>query len=180
VRSRFDFRGGVHAPAGQAERRIPAATMDRMTERIRIDAAAELDLPQLIGLFEAYRGFYGRAPDRDATRAFVRERIATRDTRFFLARERTTIVGFVHLQPFLDTLELRPMWVLEDIFVRPESRRLGVGAALMRHAESHARATGAHRMLLSTAWDNATAQRLYQAHGWHRDLTFWHYEKVVA
>ncbi len=145
-----------------------------------VEPAAPPDRAALSELFDAYRVFYGRQSDRARTGEFIRARLASEATRFFVARERDgTLVGFVHLLPAFDTLGMTPSWILEDLFVAPEHRGRGVGAALMRRAEALARETGATRLSLSTAHDNATAQRLYLASGYRRDEHFWHFNRSV-
>ena len=79
-------------------------------------AANAGDVPQLAALFDAYRQFYGRAGDAGAARRYVGERLAG-PTRFFVDREGEQLRGFVHLLPSFDTLAMRPMWILEDLFV---------------------------------------------------------------
>jgi ribosomal protein S18 acetylase RimI-like enzyme len=149
------------------------------SSEIAVEAARPQDVEVLATLFEAYRAFYRRAPDPDAARSFVAERVAAGDTRFFLARAGREVVGFVHLVPSFDTLAMSPMWLLEDLFVLPERRRRGVGDALLRHAESFARASGASRLTLSTAHTNRVAQRRYEASGYRHDEEFRTYHRSL-
>jgi ribosomal protein S18 acetylase RimI-like enzyme len=74
---------------------------------------------------------------------------------------------------------MRPIWLLEDLFVAPEARRQGVAAALMRHAEAFARRTGAERLTLATAHDNLNAQALYQLLGYRREEHFWYFHLLL-
>jgi ribosomal protein S18 acetylase RimI-like enzyme len=74
---------------------------------------------------------------------------------------------------------MRPIWLLEDLFVTPEARRRGVAAALMRHAEHFARETGAERLTLATAHDNLRAQSLYRGLGYVREEHFWYFHRVL-
>ena len=55
---------------------------------------------------------------------------------------------------------------LQDVEVRPEYRRRGIGSALTAHAEREARARGFHRLRLGVGVDNAAAQALYQQCGY--------------
>lgn len=54
------------------------------------------------------------------------------------------------------------------IAVHPSFQGLGVGQALMAHAESAARAQGFQQMQLSVAPDNQQAIRFYERLGWQR------------
>ncbi|HEY2475804.1 MAG TPA: GNAT family N-acetyltransferase [Candidatus Cybelea sp.] len=142
--------------------------------------ATQNDAEDLTELFDAYRVFYGRETDLSRARTFVRERLEARTTRFFLAKACASVVGFVHLMPSFDTLAMRPMWILEDLFVELPQRRLGIGSALLRHAEAFARENDAARLSLTTARTNGSAQRLYAAHKYERDELFWTYHRMLT
>jgi GNAT superfamily N-acetyltransferase len=74
---------------------------------------------------------------------------------------------------------MRPIWILNDLFVAEEARRRGVGARLLRVARDYALRTGAVRLALATAVTNTTAQSLYEREGWRRDKAFLHYESEL-
>ncbi|CAA9431073.1 MAG: hypothetical protein AVDCRST_MAG37-607 [uncultured Rubrobacteraceae bacterium] len=69
------------------------------------------------------------------------------------------------------------MW--NDLFVTPEARGRGFGAALLAETRRFAAETGAKGLTLVTAVDNLPAQRLYERMGWKRDETFYHYHLGV-
>lgn len=57
---------------------------------------------------------------------------------------------------------------LQDLFVAPESRGLGIAAALIEHLGGIARAYGASRFYWTTQQDNARARALYdRVAKWH-------------
>lgn len=85
-------------------------------------------------------------------------------------------MGFVQLYPSFSSVRMRPIWVLNDLFVAEPARRLGVGRLLMDAATTHARATGAARLALSTAKTNLAARSLYLSLGYHLDEEFDHLE----
>lgn len=55
---------------------------------------------------------------------------------------------------------------LQDVEVRPEYRRRGIGSALTAHAEGEARSRGFDRLRLTVSVDNSTAQALYRQRGY--------------
>ncbi|GAC1606113.1 MAG: hypothetical protein NVS3B21_35840 [Acidimicrobiales bacterium] len=55
---------------------------------------------------------------------------------------------------------------LQDVAVRPEYRRRGIGSALTAHAEVEARTRGFDRLRLGVSIDNAAAQALYRRSGY--------------
>jgi ribosomal protein S18 acetylase RimI-like enzyme len=124
-------------------------------------------------LVDAYRVFYELPSDVAAARAFVRERLERGDTRFFVVRvPGGALAAFAHMLPSLDTLSLRPIGILEDIYVAQAHRKAGIGGALLDAAAAYAREHGYSRLTLSTAHQNRIAQRLYLAHGYVPDQRF--------
>jgi ribosomal protein S18 acetylase RimI-like enzyme len=97
----------------------------------------------------------------------------------FLATSDTVGYGFVQLYPSFCSVAARPIWILYDLFVAPAARGHGYGRRLMQAARSLASATGAQRLVLSTADDNRTAQALYESLGYRRDTVFRHYELTL-
>ena len=135
---------------------------------------ATLDsLDELAPLFDAYRGFYARPSDLDAARAYLRQRILLGESVVYLARTQDGALGFTQLYPTFSSLSLKRLWVLSDLFVIPEARGRRVGEALLNAAIGLARATDAAGLVLETAHDNVSGQRLYERVGFTRtDLEF--------
>ncbi|MCI0457773.1 MAG: GNAT family N-acetyltransferase [Gemmataceae bacterium] len=134
-------------------------------------------------LFDGYRQFYRQPPDRDGARRFLSERLTNRDSVIFLAVEGDGAaargLGFTQLYPSFSSVRMRPLWVLNDLFVVPEARRDGVGRRLLDAAAELGRSTGACRIVLSTAKDNIVAKALYEATGYQLDQQFDHYELTL-
>jgi ribosomal protein S18 acetylase RimI-like enzyme len=134
-----------------------------------IRPAARSDADRIAPLFGAYRQFYGRPPDLDRARAFIRERLERSESVIFLAEDDSgRTLGFVQLFPSFTSVEARRLWVLNDLFVAADARGLGVGRALMNAAREHAVRTGAKRLTLETMDDNPTAWKLYESLGYVR------------
>jgi ribosomal protein S18 acetylase RimI-like enzyme len=71
------------------------------------------------------------------------------------------------------------VFVLNDLFVAPTARRLGVGEALLTAAADHARQLGAVRLSLNTDVQNLPAQALYESMGWARDQKYHAYHLAL-
>ena len=134
----------------------------------------------LTGLFDAYRQFYGQEPDLPGARRFLEARLLAGDSVVFVAFDATgTGVGFVQLYPSFSSVAMKPIWILNDLFVAPQRRRAGVARTLLVAACELARSTGAVRLRLSTARDNEAAKALYLASG-YRMIAFDQYELAVS
>src|SRR5262249_47507434 len=127
-------------------------------------------------LFDAYRQFYDQPPDPDGARRFLAERLSRGESVVYAVVEGGRAIGFTQLYPSFSSASMRPIWILNDLFVAEDARRRGVGGRLLRAARDHAMKTGAARLALSTAVTNTAAQALYERDGWRRDTTFLHYE----
>jgi ribosomal protein S18 acetylase RimI-like enzyme len=134
-------------------------------------------------LFDAYRQFYKKKADLRAARDFLSRRLKNEESLLFLAfsegGRHAKPVGLVHLYPTFSSLTLRRQWILSDLFVIPEARRKGVGEALMNRARQLAEETDADALLLETATDNFTAQKLYERLGYRRDQEFYRYALTI-
>jgi GNAT superfamily N-acetyltransferase len=147
---------------------------------LRIVRAGPKELDVLVPLFDAYRGFYKADSDQAAARAFLTERIERDESVIFVAYASAhAAAGFTQLYPSFSSVSLRRLWILNDLFVRPDIRRGGVGRALLERARQHAVDTAAKGLTLSTAVTNKPAQTLYESCGWQRDDEFLHYHLFV-
>jgi GNAT superfamily N-acetyltransferase len=146
----------------------------------KIEAASTEDLSELLRLYVAYRVFYREAPEEERAAAFVRNRLMQSSGRYFLAwNESSCAVGFMHLMPSTNTLAMRPIWLLEDLYVDLPARGHGVATALLSYAEEFARNTGAERVTLATAHDNLAAQQLYKRLGYVREDHFLYFHRLL-
>ena len=140
-----------------------------------ITQATPADVGEVAPLFDAYRQFYGKAPDVEAARRFLFARLSKDESVLFIARLEGKVVGFVNLYPVFSSVNLTRQWILNDLFVAPVARQLGVGRALTERARQLAESTQASGLTLETAVDNTTAQKLYESLGWKRDDEFYRY-----
>ena len=137
---------------------------------------ATLDhLESVVLLFDAYRQFYKQPCDPRAAEVFISERLKNADSVILLAKNDGTACGFTQLYPAFSSVALRRIWILNDLFVTPDARKVGVGRRLMTAAADFAVDSGAKRLVLATAVDNTPAQSLYETLGWVQD-SFLHYK----
>jgi GNAT superfamily N-acetyltransferase len=134
----------------------------------------------VLPLFLDYLRFYDVPADEGRAREFIAQRLTRGESAIFLAYDGGSPAGFTQLYPGFSSLDQARQWTLEDLFVTPAARNRGVARALLAAAEDLARATGAVRLILSTAITNANAQRLYESAGWVRDDDFYVYARTLA
>jgi ribosomal protein S18 acetylase RimI-like enzyme len=151
-----------------------------MTPAVRVRRATPGDASQVAPLFDAYRQFYGLAPDPELARRYLAERLSRHESVVLLAQAPGgEALGFVQMYPTFASLRAARVFVLYDLFVAPAARRAGVARGLMQAAVAEARAAGAVALSLQTARTNHAAQRLYAALGWRRDEEFVEYQLEI-
>jgi GNAT superfamily N-acetyltransferase len=152
----------------------------RMDTHIEIVRATIEDIPLVTPLFDAYRQFYKQATDLEGATRFLSARLQEQSSVIFLAfsiDENGTRqpCGFTQLYPSFSSTTMERLWILNDLFVAPEARRLGVGKALLERARDFGAETQSKELTLQTAVDNYTAQSVYEANGWQREVEFYSY-----
>jgi len=134
------------------------------------------DLEGVSSLFNSYRIFYEQASDLEGAKDYIKERLENEDSVIFVVKNNQRYVGFTQLYPTFSSISMKRAWILNDLFVDPETRKQGIGEMLLHKAKDYAIKTGAKSISLSTAPDNYSAQRLYEKNGYERDSQFYHYE----
>lgn len=143
------------------------------------------DVTAAAQLFDQYRQFYEQTSDVAAARMFLAMRLAAGQSVIFLAEDGAAgaarrAVGFMQLYPLYSSIQLSPVWLLNDLYTLPAARGRGVGAALLDAAAHFGREHGAGYLFLETAINNSKAQRLYEKKGWRRDVEFFTYALPLA
>lgn len=138
------------------------------------------DLEGVTELFNAYRVYYEQPSDREGARSYIKERLENEESVVFIVKNNHKYVGFTQLYPTFSSISMKKSWILNDMFVDPEARKLGIGQTLLQKAKDYAEETDAKSIVLETAPDNYTAQKLYEKNGYVRDTQFYHYELIIS
>ena len=103
---------------------------------------------------------------------FLGSQLSDKDTIVLVAEENGEVIGFTYATiEGHDWMSLRgPAGALHDIAVDPAHRGKGVGEKLLGAALEALKALGAPRVVLSTAYQNETAQRLVERAGFRRTM----------
>ena len=123
------------------------------------------DLEAWLPLWDGYLTFYKTeiAPDITmATWARILDPMNPLTCR--IASVGGNLVGFAHHHTHLTTWDMRPTCYLEDLFVSPAARGLGIGRALLDDLVDLGKAKDWMAIYWITADDNKTAQTLYDTY----------------
>jgi len=146
-----------------------------MKENFIIKEATVEDSEKIGEVFDLYRQFYKKDPDKIISIEYIKQRLTNKESTIFFIEEDNVCIGIVQLYVTFDSLELSKKIILYDLFVRPEYRKKGIGAMLMDASKDFAENNGISGIELSTAISNGTAQRLYESLGYERDNEFYNY-----
>ena len=146
-----------------------------MKENFIIKEATVEDSEKIGEVFDLYRQFYKKNPDKIISVEYIKQRLTNKESTIFFVEEDNVCIGIVQLYVTFDSLELSKKIILYDLFVRPEYRKKGIGAMLMDASKDFAENNGISGIELSTAISNGTAQRLYESLGYERDNEFYNY-----
>jgi ribosomal protein S18 acetylase RimI-like enzyme len=146
-----------------------------MIRQIRAD-----ELDALVPVFDEYMVFYEQPSAPERYRAYLQERLEREEAIVFgFFADTGRLAGFVLNYLSFSSLSLGRIVVLNDLFVRPESRGRGIAEALIRRVWDMAGECGAVRVDLGTAKTNVVAQRLYERVGFIRDNEFFAYRYIL-
>lgn len=123
------------------------------------------DLPQLAQLFDDYRVFYRKDSDLSAANDFIKERMLAEESVIFVHESGSDITGFTQLYPIFSSTRMRRIWLLNDLFIKPEFRGKGISKELIEAAKEHSRQANASGLLLETEQANKIGNRLYPSLG---------------
>lgn len=154
--------------------------------RLLVEPAHVSDVELVAPLFDAYRQFYGAGSDIPAAREFLTQRLSRGESVILLAILESEdgscdrVAGFAQLYPSFSSLALRSTMILNDLFVAPECRRMGVARRLVGESVSYARLAGALRIELATQHTNCGARALYESEGFAYDREFVHLSRATT
>lgn len=140
-------------------------------ERMKIRKIGKNETGIIVSLFNQYRLFYDQPSDVAGAAYYLNERLRQHESIIYVAfeeRDGESPVGFVQLYPLYSSISMTKNWILNDLFVEPESRSMGVGRSLIEAAMNMAKTRNAKFLQLETAADNYGAQRLYEGIGFEK------------
>lgn len=140
---------------------------DCKTQQIVPASPASLDI--LTALYADYLDGYGKKPPQPEIRRYLQQRLEQDKALIYVGYNNNRPVGFMVLTPKMTSIEMKPMFVLQNLYVAPQARQNGIGAALVKKAQLIARDTGAWGLELKTSPNNTLARKLYEQSGFRED-----------
>lgn len=144
---------------------------------MRIVQATLEHLDLLTPMFIKYREFYGELPFPESSRKFLETRLKRKESVIYLALadDEDKLLGYCQLFPSFSSLSLKRVWILNDIYVAEDARRMLVADRLLQTAKQMAKDSNAVRMRAATSVSNEPAQKTYESIGFREDTRFKNY-----
>lgn len=136
------------------------------SDHVSVRRARRTDAKDILGLIVGLADFERlEPPDNKAKTRLVRDIFDRKRVSVFVAEIGNELVGYaLYFYTYSSFLASRTLF-LEDIFVRKENRRDGVGAALLLRCVTEARSQGCRRMQWEVLTWNTKAMRFYERFG---------------
>lgn len=170
--SRPADRGGVRHIGGDSSATSPASGLpaQQRPADFHVRLATSMDIPRLFELKWQSAIVSREADGNYATNNDWRRYDFCSSERFtaLVVEADGRIVGMLDFHERYDTGLGAPAFYIEDIFVEPAQRRLGVGTSLLAGLAVHARDRNISRIDLHVRENNSAARGLYRALGFER------------
>ncbi|MGM5471010.1 GNAT family N-acetyltransferase [Flavobacteriaceae bacterium LMO-SS05] len=131
-------------------------------------------LEDLTPLFNGYRMFYNQDSDLESSKHFLKDRILNNESVIFIAYLNQEAVGFTQLYHLFSSVSMKPLYLLNDLYVKSNYRGKKIGEALINKAKALCEERQNKGLALQTATDNP-AQKLYERLGFIRDPDLFYY-----
>ena len=143
-----------------------------------IRRAKKKDIDKLSVLFDKYRIFYKQSSDTENAKSFLKKRMKRKESVIFIAEERKELIGFTQLFPIFSSVSMKRTWLLNDLYVNEKARGMGTASKLLNAAKDFGAETNSKWLILQTAADNFTAQKVYEKNGWERETDLFYRKDI--
>jgi GNAT superfamily N-acetyltransferase len=143
--------------------------MEAIRDKTSLSKATMDDVGALTVLFDEYRTFYKMEHDIPGIRVFLSERVLRGDSVIFVTKSGDVMMGFMQLYPLLSSTRMKRLWLLNDLYINPQYRGLGISVLLIDQAKQFAKDTDSAGLILETAKSNTIGNNLYLKTGFALD-----------
>ncbi|MBV1874737.1 MAG: GNAT family N-acetyltransferase [Gammaproteobacteria bacterium] len=138
------------------------------------------DIGDLVLLFDQYMVFYKQASAPEKYKNYLLQRINDNDASIYMAwDENEKAAGFVLNYHSFSSVSQGRTLILNDLFVAPDQRNMGIATELIACSVALAKEVGALRVDLATAKDNINAQAFYEKLGFTQSTEYFSYNLSI-
>ena len=134
---------------------------------MNITKATPQNIQELAPMLDQFRQLYGKNPEISACEAYLEKRLSKEESIIFIASSDSETYGYIQLYPMFSTVLLQKLWMLSDLFIKPEFRKNGYAMQLINHAKSFAEDTNLG-LIIETRITNNSALKFYDSVGFKK------------
>lgn len=123
-------------------------------------------------LFHRYRQFYSPDVDAASSYAFIKQRLADNNSVIFIAEKNSKAIGFSQLYYSRSSINVRPEFVLNDLYIDEDFRNQGIATKLIDTCKYYSKDKNIYVINLETSTNNSKAKRLYEHIGFKKSEGF--------
>jgi ribosomal protein S18 acetylase RimI-like enzyme len=147
--------------------------------KIRIKQIGKKEIESIITPFTNYMKFYDREIKEGKFKDYFQSIIEDERVFIYTANLDNRVAGLMVIYQTFSSFECGKILFLNDLWVEPEFRKLGVGHALMTEIKEIAKEKNCKRVDLQTDLINVKARALYEKNGMIADKEFINYSVKI-
>lgn len=147
--------------------------------KIRIKQIGKSEIKSIITPFTNYMKFYDREIKEGKFEDYFESIIEDERVFVFTANLDNSVAGLMVIYQTFSSFECGKILFLNDLWVEPEFRKLGIGQALMTKIKEIAKEKNCERVDLQTDLTNTKARTLYEKNGMIADKEFINYSVKI-
>ncbi|MDO5977282.1 GNAT family N-acetyltransferase [Flavivirga spongiicola] len=118
-------------------------------------------LDDLAPLSDEYRVFYRQPSDPNSVKDFLKERLTKQDSIIYIAYINGVPVGFTQLYILFSSVSMRPMYILNDLYINPNYQNKSVGTTLIDKVKALCKEKGHKGVLYLYKQKSPTLHNIY-------------------
>lgn len=150
-----------------------------MIKIVKLESKESLLFEEALILFNEYRKFYQQPSNVNSAKQFLSDRIDCNESDIFVAVKDDHAIGFMQLYRSFSSVGMSKIYILNDLYVDQNHRKIGVAKLLLDEAKKFAAENKATKLTLSTEKNNNAAQNLYESKGYLKDDKFFCYNLLI-
>ena len=149
------------------------------SNQVEIKPASLLHIDKILPLFSSYAKFSNIVRDEESYREFLTQQINSENTLILVAFIEQKAVAFLQVFKVHSTLAMKQSWLLNDLFVDIQYRRIKIATKLIQFLFEFAQANKVFSVKLTTEKTNFAAISLYQSQSFEQIDSHYIFSKKV-
>jgi GNAT superfamily N-acetyltransferase len=138
------------------------------------------DLSDLTHLFYQYHLFHNIQTALPSIKNFLHDRFLFNDSIIYVIKKNKKIYGFSQIYSSYSSIAMKPIWMINDLFITHSERKQGYARLLMHYIYNEAKQYHVFSLKLATHKTNNKAKSLYHSLNYQKNAHFDYYSQLVC